>query len=161
MKATRHIFGDSKRAGFTLIELIVVLFLVGIIAGLAGLYIGKDTGSLELKKFTREVSTVMRYARNRAVTEKKIYCFVIDKDERMLRLYSEDTDYTNVTLVMDKEIPEELNMDMPGSGREALYVEFFPGGSTTGGVIEIMNKKGSRFLIMVNRITGKLIVEKE
>ena len=161
MKATRHIFGDSKRAGFTLIELIVVLFLVGIIAGLAGLYIGKDTGSLELKKFTREVSIVMRYARNRAVTEKKIYCFVIDKDERMLRLYSEDTDYTNVTLVMDKEIPEELNMDMPGSGRDALYVEFFPGGSTTGGVIEIMNKKGSRFLIMVNRITGKLIVEKE
>ena len=161
MKATRHIFGESKRAGFTLIELIIVLFLVGIIAGLAGLYIGKDTGSLELKKFTKEVSAVMRSARNRAVSEKKIYCFVIDNDELMLRLFSEDTDYTNVTLIMEKEIPEELQVDLLGSGREAAYVEFFPGGSTTGGVIEITNMKGSRFLISVNRITGKLIVEKE
>ena len=161
MKATRHILGDSKRAGFTLIELIIVLFLVGIIAGLAGLYIGKDTGSLELKKFTKEVSAVMRSARNHAVSEKKIYCFVIDNDELMLRLFSEDTDYTNVTLVMEKEIPEELQVDLLGSGREAAYVEFFPGGSTTGGVIEITNMKGSRFLISVNRITGKLIVEKE
>lgn len=161
MKGTGHIFRDSKRDGFTLIELIIVLFLMGIIAGLAGLYIGKDTGSLELKKFTKEVSAVMRYARNRAVSEKKIYCFVIDKDEHKFWLYSEDTDYTNVTPVMDKEIPEELHMALQGSGREALYIEFFPGGNTTGGVIEITNMKGSGFLISVNRITGKLIVEKE
>jgi prepilin-type N-terminal cleavage/methylation domain-containing protein len=161
MKATGHIFGDSQRAGFTLIELIIVLFLVGIIAGLTGLYVGKDSGSLELKKFTKEVSAVMRSARNHAVSEKKIYCLVIDDEELMLRLYSEDTDYKNVTLVMDKAIPEELHMELLGSGREASYVEFFPGGSTTGGVIEITNMKGSRYLISVNRITGKLIVEKE
>jgi len=161
MKGTGHILHDSKRDGFTLIELIIVLFLIGIIAGLAGLYIGKDTGSLELKKFTKEVSTVMRYARSHAVSEKKIYCLVIDKDERMLRLYSEDTDYTNVTLVIDNEIPEELQIGLQGRNSEASFVEFFPGGSTTGGVIEIENMKGSRFLIMVNRITGKLIMEKE
>ena len=161
MKATGHIFRNSKRGGFTLIELIIVLFLVGIIAGLSGLYIGKDRGSLELKKFTKEVSAVMRYARNHAFSEKKIYCFVIDKDDWMIRLYSEDSDYTNVTLVMEKEIPEELEMDIPGSGHDGLYVEFFPVGNTSGGVIEIANVMGSRFLITVNRITGKLIVEKE
>ena len=161
MKAAGHLSCDPKRDGFSLIELIIVLFLVGLMAGLAGLYIGKDKGSLELKKFTKEVSAVMRYARNHAVSEKKIYCFVIDHDELMLRLYSEDTDYKNVILVMDKEIPEELHIDLLGSGREAAYVEFFPGGNTTGGVIEITNIKGSRFLIKVNRITGKLIVEKE
>ena len=161
MKGTGHIFHDSKRDGFTLIELIIVLFLMGIIAGLAGLYIGKDTGSLELKKFTKEVSAVMRYARNRAVSEKKIYCFVIDKEEQRYWLYSEDTDYSNVTRVMDKNIPEGLYLDMPESGREEVYMEFFPGGNTSGGVIEITNTKGSRFFIIVNRITGKITVEKK
>ncbi|MBL7031790.1 MAG: prepilin-type N-terminal cleavage/methylation domain-containing protein [Nitrospira sp.] len=161
MKSAGHILCDSKKNGFTLIELIIVLFMIGIVAGLAGIYIGKDTGSLDLKKFTREVASVMRYARNHAVTEKKIYCFVIDKDDRRLRLYSEDTDYTNVTLVMDKDIPEELDINMPGIAREALYVEFFPLGNTSGGVIEIMNAKGSSFFISVNRVTGKLVVEKE
>ena len=103
----------------------------------------------------------MRYARNQAVSEKKVYCFVIDKEELMLRLYSEDTDYKNVTLVMDKEIPEGLNIDLSGHDKETAFVEFFPGGNTTGGVIEITNSKGSRFFIVVNRITGKLKVEKE
>ena len=161
MKGTGQILCDTERNGFTLIELIIVLFLLGIAAGLAGLYIGKGTGSLELKKFTKEVSAVMRYARSHAVSEKKIYCFVIDRDEQKLRLYSEDTDYTNIILVKDREIPGDLNVDLLGKGREAAYVEFFPGGNTTGGVIEITNSKGSRFLIMVNRITGKLKVEKE
>ena len=50
----------------------------------------------------------MRYARNHAVSEKKIYCLVIDRDEQMLRLYSEDTDYSNVTIVMEKKIPDVL-----------------------------------------------------
>ena len=161
MNPVGHISDDSKRAGFTLIELIIVLFLIGIIAGLAGLYVGKGSGSLELKKFTKDVSTAMRFARNHAVSEKKIYCFVIDNEELMFRLYSEDTDYTNVNLVLEKEIPEELQMDLAGSRGEAAYVEFFPGGSTTGGVIEITNMKGLKYLLSVNRITGKLIVEKE
>ena len=157
----QHDLYSSRNAGFTLIELIIVLFLLGIATGLVGMYAGKGSGSLELKKFTKEVSTVMRYARSHAVSEKKIYCFLRDKDERKLWLYSEDTDYTNVTPVMDKEIPGELHMALLGSGREALYIEFFPGGNTTGGVIEITNMKGSGFLISVNRITGKLIVEKQ
>ena len=161
MKSTGHILYDPERDGFTLLELIIVLFLIGIIAGLTGLYIGKDTGSLELKKFSKEVSAVMRYARSHAVSEKKIYCFVIDKDEQRYWLYSEDNDYTNVKHVMDKEIPEGLHMDQQESGREEVYMKFFPGGNTSGGVIEITNMKGSRFFIIVNRITGKIIVKKE
>lgn len=161
MKSTGHILREPKRAGFTLIELIVVLFLMSIVVGFAGLYIGKDTGSLDLKKFTKEVSVVLRYARSHAVSKKKIYCFVIDQDEQRYWLYSEDTDYTNVDRVMDKEIPEGLSLDMQGSGREEVYMEFFPGGNTSGGVIEITNMKGSKFFVIANRITGKITVEKE
>lgn len=156
-----NIFCFTKKDGFTLIELIIVLFLLGIVSGLVGLYIGGDTGALELKKFTKEVSAVMRHARNKAVSEKKIYCFVIDREERMLRLYSEDTDYTNVELVMEKDIPEDLDITMKDSRSDALFVEFFPWGNSTGGTVEIWNIKGSRFFINVNRISGKLIVEKE
>ncbi len=81
MKDAEYILPDSKRGGFTLIELIIVIVLIGILAGLTGLYIGKDTSALDLKKFTREVSAVMRYARNHSVSEKKIYCLVIDRDK--------------------------------------------------------------------------------
>ncbi len=161
MKSKRHILSASKSDGFTLIELTIVLVVLGIAVGLAGLYIGKNSAAVDLKKFTREVSAVMRYARNHAVTEKKIYCLVIDRDEQMLRLYSEDTDYSNVTIVIEKEIPEMLEIGMQGNDSESTFVEFFPGGNTTGGVMEIVNVNGSRYFIIVNRITGKLTLEKD
>lgn len=157
----QHALCDFKRDGFTLIELIIVLLIIGIATGLVGLYIGKAPGTLELKKFTREVSSIMRYARNHAAAEKKIYCFVIDTEGQRLRLYSEDTDYTNAKLVLDKEIPEELQIRIKERDPESTFVKFFPGGSSTGGIIEIMNQKGSGYMIILNRITGKLEVVKE
>ena len=62
---------------------------------------------------------------------------------------------------MEKDIPEGLNMELQGNGRDAQYVEFFPGGNTSGGVIEIMDMKDDKYFLMINRVTGKLKVEKE
>lgn len=154
----QHVLSSSKRDGFTLIELIIVLMIMGISAGLVGLYVSKDSGTLELKRFTREVSSIMRYARSHAVSEKKIYCLVIDSEEQKLRLYSENTDYTNVTIVLEKKIPGGLQVSIKDSDPESAFLEFFPGGSTTGGEIEIMNLNGSGYTIIVHRITGKLQV---
>jgi hypothetical protein len=40
------------------------------------------------------------------------------------------------------------------------FIEFFPQGNSTGGVLEISNEKGTTYFISVNMITGKLDVEK-
>lgn len=162
MRGDGSIIRGSGRDGFTLIELIIVLVLIGIMTGIAGMYVGRGTGTLDLKKFTKEISSVMRYARSHAVSEKRIYCLVIDREERMLRLYSEEPDYTDVVLVMEKEFPEGLQIDLADRDRrEDTFVEFFPGGNTSGGVFEVTNSDGLKFSIVVNRITGKLIVEKD
>lgn len=151
----------TKWDGFTLIELIIVLFIIGIVSGLVGMMVSRGTGSLETRTFTKDVSAVLRYARNHAVSEKKIYCFVIDRDEQMLRLYAETPDYKKIDLVTDKVIPEELEIKVQGNDEEAQYIEFFPQGHSSGGVVEIINEKGTVYFIAVNRISGKLEVEKE
>ncbi len=137
-----------------------MLFIIGIASGLVGIFISRGSGSLGVRTFTKDISAVLRYARNHAVSEKKIYCFVIDKNEQKYRLYAEDTDYKEIDLVMSKDIPEELEMTVQGSDSDSPYIEFFPWGNSTGGVIEITNQKGSTFFIIVNRITGKLEVQK-
>jgi hypothetical protein len=43
---------------------------------------------------------------------------------------------------------------------ESPFVEFFPQGNSSGGVLEITNEKGTTYFISVNMITGKLDVEK-
>lgn len=150
----------SSSFGFTLIEIIIVLFIIGIASGLVGIAMTRGSGSLEVRKFTKEISSVLRHARTRAVSEKKIYCFVIDRDEQAFRLYAEDTDYKNIDLVMDKPIPEELQMALQDSDEESSHIEFLPRGNSTGGVIEIRKESGDGYFVTVNRITGKVDVEK-
>lgn len=148
------------RSGFTLIEIIIVLFIAGIALGLVGILISKGSGSLKIRTFTKDVSAVLRYARSHAVSEKKIYCFVIDKNEQVYRLYAEDTGYKKINPVMSTYIPDELQMTLQGSDEDSPHVEFFPRGNSTGGVIEIISDKGAAFFISINKITGKLEVGK-
>jgi general secretion pathway protein H len=150
----------KKQFGFTLIEVVIVLFIIGIASGLVGVWINRGSGNLEIRKFTKNISAVLRYARTRAVSEKEIYCFVIDKGEQKYRLYAEDTDYKKIDLVADKAIPEALQMTLRGSDEESPNVEFFPRGNSSGGVIEITREDGKGYLISINRITGKVDVEK-
>ncbi|MEW6601424.1 MAG: prepilin-type N-terminal cleavage/methylation domain-containing protein [Nitrospirota bacterium] len=147
-------------AGFTLVEVIIVLFIIGIASGLVGVWINRGSGGLEIRKFTKNISATLRYARTRSVSEKKIYCFVIDKEEQKYRLYAEAPDYTKVDLVGENPIPEELQMSVRGSDEDAPNVEFFPRGNSSGGVIEILREDGTGYFITINRITGRVDVEK-
>jgi general secretion pathway protein H len=79
----------ASRAGFTLLEITIVIIIMGIALGIVGMIVSKDRGSLEVKTFTRELAAVLRYARSHAVTEKKTYCFVINREDRQLRLYTD------------------------------------------------------------------------
>jgi general secretion pathway protein H len=153
-------FISCPSSGFTLVEIIIVLIIIGIASGLVGVWISRGSGTLEIRTFTKDVSAVLRYARTRSVSEKKIYCFVIDKEEQKYRLYAENTDYTEIDLVSDKAIPEQLQMTLRGSDEASPSVEFFPRGNSSGGVIEIVREDGTGYFISVNRISGKVDVEK-
>lgn len=147
--------------GFTLVEIVIVLMIIGIASGLVGIWISRGSGNLEIRKFTKELSAVLRHARTRAVSEKKIYCLVIDIEEQKYRLYVEDTDYKNIKIVMDKPIPELMQMTLKDSDEESSHIEFFPRGNSTGGVIKIMHENGKIYFLNINRITGKVDVETE
>ena len=157
----------TNKAGFTLLEIIIVMFIMGIALGIAGIMITKGRGSLEVKTFTKELSATLRYARSHAVTEKKTYCLVINKEEGVLRLLSEkrkggedDEESGKFSLVVDKPIPGEMEVILQDDDSEEPCIEFFPQGNSTGGVLEISNEEGTTYLISVNMITGKLEVEK-
>lgn len=154
----------KRREGFTLIELIIVLIIIGLAAGVVGIAVNRSSGSFEVKTLAKDLSAVLRYARNKAISEKKTYCFVIDLNDRAYKLYTDrpvqetQTDDKYVEVV-NKPLPGDLQMIMKGVDSDTPFIEFFPVGNTTGGVIEISSEKGVVYYVTVNRITGKVDIE--
>lgn len=154
---------DSRLTrGFTLIELLVVLLIIGLSLGLVGIFINRGTGSLELRRFARDISSVLRYARSQAVSEKKGYSFIVHKEDMTYAVYSSYTEdeETEEPLIL-KTIPENLKLKFNGRDRNMIRIDFSPLGSSTGGTIMIEDQRGARLFISVNRVNGKVEVRDE
>ena len=150
---------QHNSSGFTLIEVIIVLIIIGISSGLVGLYIGRSSGKLELRTFAKEVSSTLRYARSHAVSEKQTYCFVINMDDGMYRLYNSTKDEEGGLIpAISNPIPEEIAVTLDTDIADFYQVEFFSHGNSSGGVIELTNIDGDALFITINRLTGQVEV---
>jgi prepilin-type N-terminal cleavage/methylation domain-containing protein len=67
--------GGRSPGGFTIIEILVVLFIVAIMAGLAAPIVGEMMRSSALRAGTSQIATAIRRTRNMAIMSGKVYCF--------------------------------------------------------------------------------------
>ncbi len=80
----------------------------------------------------------------------------------MLKLYTENADkdsHEKFVQVSGKSIPVDLQIVLSGKDAVASFIEFFPIGNSTGGVVEVSNQKEKVYFVTVNRITGKVEVQ--
>ncbi|HFQ81178.1 MAG TPA: type II secretion system protein GspH [Desulfobacterales bacterium] len=94
---------DSRPRGFSLLELLVVMIIMGILAGVAGPSVGRFMDSLAFKKQSGRIMAAVRYARLKAVTNGRAVIMTLDEDnnlrlnegavqeERDLKLSADDT----------------------------------------------------------------------
>lgn len=156
-------FKCSSRSGFTLLELVIVMLIMGIAAGITSVIVGKKSGGAEIKKAAREISATLRFARSRAISEKKAYFFIVSNTTMTYGLYvnsiSKDADVTNLRL--EKDLPKDLRRITYDKTMPNLFqIEFTPQGGSSAGVIEIMNDS-RKYVISVSRLTGRVSVDDE
>jgi prepilin-type N-terminal cleavage/methylation domain-containing protein len=142
-----------KRNGFTLLEIIIVLFLVTLMVGLSGIFVA---GSLPTAKFTaagREISGMIRHARSLARLNMENRSVIIDLDNRSYGIAGVSTNYLppDATVkIIDPFIGEITRGTYP--------ITFTAAGGVQGGTI-IISREKKVIRIELDPITGAVLIK--
>ena len=152
---------EPNKKAFTLIELIIVIFIIGMASAVVGGSLYRNMDDIRLKTAAKEMAATLRYARSRSVAEKKVYSFIAD-----VKGYGLYTDHSDSGLKAGQEkyayslykyYPEGIYIE--SREKEEAGIDFFPEGDSTGGVIILKNRKASSYVISVEKIRSSVIIE--
>jgi general secretion pathway protein H len=127
-----------SEAGFTLIEVLVVMVVLGMIAGLIAYRGPPRSRSLDLQAQTAEVARTLRAARSRAITANRSVSVTFDPTAR--------------TVSVDGVV-----RPFPTALAKRAGIRFSPDGSSSGGRVELAAGE-RRQSVSVDWLTGRVSI---
>lgn len=137
----------NKRSGVTLIEMLVVVAIMAIIAGISYPAIASGIDSLRLNAASQSVVAFLNSALNRAERRQQAMEITIDKTENALYLRSAEPGY-----VRKLELPDGITIAkvLP----EARSFLLYPGGTVPRLGVLLVNRRNVERLVQVDPMTG-------
>lgn len=126
----------TDTAGFTLFELILVLFIISLIFGLSTIFFTNTMPSNRLNAVARDLSATIRYARTIAIVKNEKQTLTIDLDSRLYGIEGG----------ISKKIPDDINIKiidpLLGDINKGKYsVSVYETGGIECGTIVLSTKK--------------------
>lgn len=155
---------NHKSAGFTLIEMMIVIVIIGVMAAMAGPSFSNFIPKMKLKADSREKTNYLRQARSRAISENSQYGIYFNTDDNEI-VFFKDTSSPELStyeegmdsLVQDS-ISCESNVQFSNCSFANNVVVFYPNGSaSTSGSIDLRDTGSSEmYTISVLASTGRV-----
>lgn len=147
-------FARGQRVrGFTLLEMLAVILLIGIAATAVSLSVSQGLASARVNAASGEMAAALRATRTQAIVRGKEQTFDVD-----LRSVS----YRGVN-GRDVRLPQGMKLSITSAQEDQPNattgrIRFFPDGSSTGGHITLQREK-RQWLVNVSWLTGAVSVE--
>jgi general secretion pathway protein H len=168
---------SGKSSGFTLLELLVVIFIIGLISALVMPRMAASLPGVQLQTTTRAVAASLRYARSKAVFESTPYIAIFDNTQKLLAVEPskkplDATEFDGFREILNTsklqrvyEFPDEIEFAVfndkdAGEGADVFPIFFFPRGDSTGGKIVLKNLRRKQYTITVDPITGGVEIDR-
>jgi general secretion pathway protein H len=142
-----------REAGFTLLEVIVVLVLAGIIYAILLAVPMRGASAADLKASARVLASGLRQAQSMAMVTRQDAVLTLDLDSREFVLPGEKE---------PRKLPDGIDLKLYTAQSEVTSdrkgaIRFYPDGSSTGGRITV--SAGERkFLVDVDWLTGRVSI---
>jgi general secretion pathway protein H len=140
----------SASRGFTLLELIVTLFIIVLTVGLAVPLIGRSSDAIRARADVAGFSAVLRHARERAITSRRPYSVVIDPGARKMTVLAGGTDGD---VKETRTLPDRVSVQ--ATPPPALIVRFEPEGTSSGADYRV-TAGNVVYRVTVDPITGRV-----
>lgn len=144
----------NNNRGVTLIEMMIVVTLIALVAGLSYPSVSAGVDSLRLRSASDAIVAFLNTALNRAERRQQVIEIWISPRENTMTARSEDRGFTRRL-----DLPEPIHIVSvqpadPVSPDEPRRFLCYPGGSVPAIGIEIANREGRRRMVSVDPITG-------
>jgi general secretion pathway protein H len=145
--------GAGSEDGFTLLEMVCVLAIVGLISAVLLPSFPGQTSRSRLEAYAVEAATLLRSDRNAAIRQQSMVTTRVDAGARSMR-----SGATGASLRLPDDVTFEALLPQNCDSRPVVAsVSFFASGMSCGGVIAF-TRPDAGFEIRVNWLTGRIEV---
>lgn len=156
---TKQTSPPGESGGFSLLELIIVLVLLGAAVMVVMPSFVGGLSSLELETATRDLITNMRKARSLAVSEQTVHRVVLLAPEVPNEPFSYVLANEFEQPLQRVELPKGISF--VDADFLPAVLSFYPNGRSSGGIVGLSNVNGKQLFILLNPVTGLGKVRKE
>jgi general secretion pathway protein H len=144
------------RAGFTLLELVLVLMIMAVAMAIISPALEGGFDSREVRRAARQLASTMHHLRGEAVATGKPTALRIDQHENAI----ETVGGGRWAALTDRAVIESVAGAIP-AGEDVWDIRFFPNGSNTGGEVVLANsgdRTRNRLRIRLDPLLGVIDV---
>jgi general secretion pathway protein H len=139
--------------GFTLLELLVVLAIIGLVLAFVPGFMLRGQPGLDVDVAARAIADALRQARSHAVLQNRDQLFALDVEERLFRVGGQ-----RAPVQIDQDIEVTFQTARSEVMSETIgQIRFFPDGSATGGRIGLTLDR-RHVEVVVDWLTGLVSV---
>ena len=149
-----------RRSGVTLVEMLIVVTIIGLIAGISFPAISSGIDSLRLSSASDAIVSLLNGALNRAERRQEAVEVAISVTENAVHLSSTKPGFERTLTMPDGVKIVAVWPKLPLEDDQPRRFLLLPGSAVPRLGVEIVNRKGTHRIVRVNPITGVPDIER-
>ena len=153
-------FGSNQSRGFTLLEIVLVVLILGILALAVAPVIGRTVGGVGIKTEALRLAEDIRYTQHAAFSEGQNFRLALDTSTGSYRVYPVGhTGDVRKEAEMGDSVAGISSSDLP-TDEDMTYITYLPTGAPSqAGSITLSNDSGGSISVIIALGTGRVRVQ--